>query len=236
MNASERIQAVARHSEPDRVPMHINASQWVVERLMASTNRNNSKELLNHLNIDVYDTRGIDLHSGSAPEYIGPKHDLLRAGKDWGGNIMALWNIKEYQKDSAHGKVLEIEEPPLLEINDVKDLHKFPWPEPDWFSFSGLRADLENWKEFSIMASGGSVFQHASYLTGLDVQLIELLTDPAELEKAQNEFKERTGGGGGGSKWVAPLLSSDFKPPVDLRWPEYITTERGEEWCIPTPD
>jgi aminobenzoyl-glutamate utilization protein B len=22
---------------------------------------------------------------------------------------------------------------------------------------------------------------------------------------------------------------------VDLRWPEYVTTARGEEWWIPTP-
>jgi aminobenzoyl-glutamate utilization protein B len=36
-------------------------------------------------------------------------------------------------------------------------------------------------------------------------------------------------------KWVAPLLPEDFDPPVDLRWPEYITTVRGEEWFLPTP-
>ena len=52
---------------------------------------------------------------------------------------------------------------------------------------------------------------------------------------AQAEFKERTGGGVGGTNWVAPLLPSDFPPPVDLRWPEYVQTPRGEEWWIPTP-
>ena len=65
--------------------------------------------------------------------------------------------------------------------------------------------------------------------------LVDLITDPAELEKARSEFVERTGGGVGGSRWVAPLLPSDFRPPVDLRWPEYIRTQRGEEWWIPTP-
>jgi hypothetical protein len=25
-------------------------------------------------------------------------------------------------------------------------------------------------------------------------------------------------------------------PPIDLRWPEYITTARGEEWWLPTPN
>ena len=65
--------------------------------------------------------------------------------------------------------------------------------------------------------------------------LVDLLTYPDELAKARAEFEERTGGGVGGTKWVAPLLPRDFAPPVDLRWPEYVTTPRGEEWWIPTP-
>ena len=64
---------------------------------------------------------------------------------------------------------------------------------------------------------------------------LDLLTKPEVLKAAQDEFNERTGGGVGGSKWVAPLLPKDFAPPVDLRWPEYVQTVRGEEWWIPTP-
>jgi len=70
----------------------------------------------------------------------------------------------------------------------------------------------------------------------IGASIVELLMQPGELERARDEFKERTGGGIGGSKWIPPLLPRDFKPPVDLRWPEYVTTERGEEWWIPTPD
>ena len=177
MNASERVRAVAEHRIPDRVPMHINASQWVVERLLKHAECSEPKDLLEYLNIDVYDTRGIDLHSGTAPSYVGPDHRILQEGKSWGGNIMALWNIREYQKTSLHGPVLEIEPPPLINLS-IDDMALYPWPEPDWFDFSCLRSDLDKWKEFSIMASGGSVFQHASYLMGLDVQLVELLIDP----------------------------------------------------------
>jgi aminobenzoyl-glutamate utilization protein B len=65
--------------------------------------------------------------------------------------------------------------------------------------------------------------------------LLDLLTEPALLKQAQDEFRERTGGGVGGTKWVAPLLPKDFQPPLDLRWPEYNRTARGEEWWIPTP-
>lgn len=63
----------------------------------------------------------------------------------------------------------------------------------------------------------------------------DLAAKPGALAAAQAEFRERTGGGVGGSHWVAPLLPADFDPPVDLRWPEYVTTARGEEWWMPTP-
>ena len=63
--------------------------------------------------------------------------------------------------------------------------------------------------------------------------LIDLLTDREGLERAQAEFRERTGGGIGGSKWVAPLLPPDFQAPIDYRWPEYVETPRGREWTVP---
>ena len=63
--------------------------------------------------------------------------------------------------------------------------------------------------------------------------IVDLLTDRTGLDRARAEFEERTGGGIGGSKWVAPLLPGDFQAPVHYRWPEYVTTTRGEEWWIP---
>ncbi|MCK4703023.1 amidohydrolase [Candidatus Bathyarchaeota archaeon] len=65
--------------------------------------------------------------------------------------------------------------------------------------------------------------------------IVDLLTHPGELAQAKEEFDERTGGGVGGSRWVAPLLPKDFYPPIDLPWPEYVTTQRGFEWSLTKP-
>lgn len=65
--------------------------------------------------------------------------------------------------------------------------------------------------------------------------ILDLVLDPDALAACQREFEERTGGGVGGDKWVGPLLDKSFIPPIDLPWPEYVTTPRGEEWCLPTP-
>ena len=66
--------------------------------------------------------------------------------------------------------------------------------------------------------------------------LLDLFTKPELLKAAKDEFVERTGGGVGGSQWMAPLLPKDFKVPHQYRWPEYVTTARGEEWTIPYRD
>ena len=61
--------------------------------------------------------------------------------------------------------------------------------------------------------------------------LVDLLSDPAMVAEAWAEFEERTGGGIGGTDWLAPLC--DYDPPIHFPWPEYITTERGQSWWIP---
>ncbi|GIN99016.1 hypothetical protein J6TS1_48860 [Siminovitchia terrae] len=38
-----------------------------------------------------------------------------------------------------------------------------------------------------------------------------------------------------GENWISPLC--DYNPPIDFRWPEYVTTPRGDkEWVIPSTD
>jgi aminobenzoyl-glutamate utilization protein B len=65
--------------------------------------------------------------------------------------------------------------------------------------------------------------------------VVDLASEPSILAAARDEFTERTGGGVGGDRWVAPLLPRDFVPPVDLPWPEYVETPRGRDWCLPRP-
>jgi aminobenzoyl-glutamate utilization protein B len=62
---------------------------------------------------------------------------------------------------------------------------------------------------------------------------IRLIEDETVRKAAKAEFIERTGGGVGGSKWIPPLC--DYTPPIDFRWPEYVTTARGRDWWIPKP-
>jgi len=60
--------------------------------------------------------------------------------------------------------------------------------------------------------------------------LLELLTRPDAVAAARAEFTDRTSG----QRFIAPLLPRDFVPPLDYPWPEYVTTARGADWCIPS--
>ena len=115
---------------------------------------------------------------------------------------------------------------PSVRLWTAKAMLKTPRPGfvyPFWSSYAmaGIRSTIDP----SIFTAGKTI----------GATIVELLTNKDELARAKAEFNERTGGGIGGSKWVAPLLPKNFHPPVDMRWPEYVTTPRGEEWWIPTP-
>jgi aminobenzoyl-glutamate utilization protein B len=59
--------------------------------------------------------------------------------------------------------------------------------------------------------------------------LLDLLMRPAALAEARREFQERLER----EPHREPLLSRDHEPPLNLPWPEYVTTARGTEWVNP---
>ncbi len=60
---------------------------------------------------------------------------------------------------------------------------------------------------------------------------LRLLSDEELRQEAWDEFEQRTGGGVGGSNWIAPLC--DYDAPLDFSWPEYVETVRGRGWHLP---
>ncbi len=186
MTPKQRIQKAVCHTEPDKVPAHINATKWVVAKLKSALKITSDKQLLEALHIDVYDMRGIDLHSGVAPKYIGPRNDFFPS--DWGGAINSFWSIHEFENQTSAGWNYEMESPQLSSALSIKDLEAYPWPENDWFDYSNIRNELEEWKDFSIMATGASVFQHATYLRGMDTLMMDMMTDPEMANFVLDKF------------------------------------------------
>lgn len=176
MTPKERIISTVSHNEPDKVPAHINATKWVVQKLKDKLGVTTDKELLKALHIDVYDMRGIDLNSGTAPLYTGPESEFFPS--TWAGGIASLWRLKEFENFTQAGWNMEMQVPPLAGALSIEECENYLWPQNDWFDYSDLRERLSEWSEFSIMASGGSVFQHATYVRGMDTLMMDMMMDP----------------------------------------------------------
>jgi len=176
MTSKERVLKALNHKEPDKVPAHMNATKWVVKKLKNTLQVQSDKDLLEALHIDVYDMRGIDLHTGIVPRYAGPENEFFP--ENWGGSICSFWRIKEFENKTIAGWTLDMEPPPLSSVTEINECKKFKWPSCEWFDFSALSKQLEKWYDFSIMATGGSVFQHITYLRGMDKLMIDMATNP----------------------------------------------------------
>ena len=173
LTSKERVRKAMNHVEPDRVPTHLNATRWVIDALKDTLQVTTDRELLNALHIDIFDMRGIDIHGGVMPKYIGP--DSIGIPKDWSGNIVQLWGIEEILMETAAGRTFVQAEYPLRKATAKAELEQYPWPDPDWFDYSELRSELEAWSDFTILCSGCSVFQHPTYLRSMDIFMMDMV-------------------------------------------------------------
>jgi aminobenzoyl-glutamate utilization protein B len=90
-------------------------------------------------------------------------------------------------------------------------------------------ARLPSWTSYALCGMK-SVIDKSIHTAGKAISgtMLDLIVDPAKLKACQNEYKIRTN-----EYMEKPLLSPDLPPPIDLPWPEYVTTYRGTEWHIP---
>ena len=91
---------------------------------------------------------------------------------------------------------------------------------------------------YNAMGGRPEIVDPGMFLAGKTIAgtVLDLLTVPRGAgEGARRSSTSAPAAESAASTWVAPLLPRDFQPPIDLRWPEYVTTERGEEWWLPTP-
>jgi len=169
VNAKERVMTAVRLGVPDRVPIDLHGNPWVLERLRGDLGTPTHRELLRALHCDVVDLRGtVD------PVYRGPV-PFSRTLPD--GARESFWGWRQRTVEAACGPEEMYVDFPLSGA-DLEALERHPWPDPDWFDFDGFAERLDPLGEFAVMASGVSVWQHPSFLRGLDQLLVDMAIDP----------------------------------------------------------
>ncbi len=169
MNSKERVLKAINFEKIDRLPRDFHACDVVLERLYKKTQTNSYKDLLTYLKSDIVDIRGV-----VDPRWVAdfPKFDEKNG-------VTTTWlGFQMKEQDTVFGKVSEHCGYQLADATDVSELESFRWPSVDWFDFSNMKKDLEEYKDFAIMASGASVFQHPTLVRSIDNLLCDMVTDP----------------------------------------------------------
>lgn len=179
MNSRQRVQTTLRHQQPDRVPMMVSASRWVIDDLKQHVGVATDRQLHEALHLDVFDMRGFDYKGAVGPRFIGPAEVCIADA--WRGNLFDLFGYQEQITENEYGKSYSMGEP-VFSVEDyptIEALETFRWPQAEWFDYSTLRPQLEAWAdEYAIACTGCSVFQHPSLFRGIEQLLYELVAEP----------------------------------------------------------
>jgi len=90
---------------------------------------------------------------------------------------------------------------------------------------------LPGWSHVALGGMKGPI-DRTIYVAGKAIggTMLDLFTEPGKLKECKDEWRERIS-----KEYERPQLDPGWDPPIDLPWPEYVVTERGYDWHIPTP-
>ncbi len=181
-NSRERVLTTINHVKPDRIPLDFSANPATLARLNRDLGTSTHRDLLERLHVDIVDLRGV-----VDPIYCGPipKERMLSNGVTenyWG------WRTKDMQ--TSTGIETCFCDFQLGECDTVEQLAAHQWPKVDWFDFSDFATRLDAWHGFAIMATGASIWQHPTFLRGLDQLLMDLLDDTEMAEFLLDQFTD----------------------------------------------
>lgn len=182
MDSKERVLTAVNLAQPDRVPMDFHANPWVLDRLHKELGTATHYDLLKHLRSDIVDIRGfID------PEFCGP----IPLVRDLGDGVReSIWGWRQKLMETTTGWEDSYVEYVLAGATSIDELEQHPWPSPDWFDFTDFAAQLEPWQDFAVMASGASVFQHATFLRGIENLLMDMAANPELAHWLMDKFTD----------------------------------------------
>ncbi|MGD8113876.1 MAG: uroporphyrinogen decarboxylase family protein [Sphaerochaetaceae bacterium] len=178
----ERVLAAIHRDVPDRVPLDFSANAGVQEMLYRKLPVSDYYEMLCYFHSDIFDMRGV-----IDPQYNGSKPFKTRHPD---GIFENYWGMKTRIMNTATGPEESYCEFPLADFTDIEQFERYSWPCVDDFDFSTISSRLKRWKEFAIMASGVSIFQHPTFLRGLDNLLVDFLINPEIADYIMDKFTD----------------------------------------------
>ncbi len=180
MDSKERVWTAIRRAKPDRLPLDFQANPWVLERLHRDLGTTSHRQLLEGLHCDIVDLRGV-----VETRYVGP----IPASRELGNGIREnFWGWRQKIIQSATGPEDCFVQFVLAKATSIEDYQRHRWPQADWFDFSHYAEALPDWNGMALLASGASVFQHATFLRGIDALLMDMAVQPEMAHWLMDRF------------------------------------------------
>ena len=187
----DRVNQAIAFQKPDRTPRDFAAVPEVWAKLAAHFGTPDRHQILKRLGVDC---RIVSYDSFCQPPTVEPATVDLQASRErsstgamWrriepDGSNRDIWGAHRARLADAFGELDQLVSFPLASAQNLDDLRHHPWPQPDWWDFTGLRGAIEALNDdaaYNIRYRVGSVFETAWSLYGLDRFLLDLAANPA---------------------------------------------------------
>lgn len=187
MNAKERVIKCINHCEPDRVPWDYWAALEVTERLLKHFRFKDKEQLLRYFDVDLRYVPG--------PSYIGQE---FRTYDD--GTVEDLWGVRRgamtVERNAYKWTYKHVVVSPLEPMETVKEIENYiHWPSPDWWDYSKVESDCEQYANFAVVNAGDRLdrtaqFKPMMYLRGMEQAYVDLINNPKISSAIIEHIKE----------------------------------------------
>jgi uroporphyrinogen decarboxylase len=161
MTPRERWLAVLTRQVPDRVPMDYWATTEMSEKLVGALGCEDLDEALARLHVDRPLTVG--------GTYAGP---AIPEGYD-------VYGLRYREVDYGPGTYAECINAPLAEYQTVEEIERhYAWPDPDWWDYSDIPAEVEGNEDRPIRGGGSEPFLLYKKLRGDAQAFMDLVLHP----------------------------------------------------------
>jgi uroporphyrinogen decarboxylase len=179
MTPRQRWQALLKGEKADRIPCDYWATGEVTRRLLADLGLHSEAELWRALEIDKC-------------IFLAPKHPAAREDTWHIPSLYSIWHIPSVLVPYMDGLGVYEEpvDPPLASITSAAELEHFPWPRPEDWDYSGLRAQCLAWKDYPILGASYEPFFLYCRLRGMEKSLEDLLLNPEIVDAMMERIYE----------------------------------------------
>lgn len=171
MTPRERWQSVLERRKPDRVPMDYWGTDEANAKLMQHLGCSNMREVFRRLHIDA----PIAVYG----RYVGPAPS---EGEDvWGARYRSVrYETGVYSECISH---------PLAGFETVEEIDAaYTWPNADWWDYSHIPAQVQEWEEYPIKGGGSEPFLMYCQLRGLERAMMDLIEKPEMVHYCRDKL------------------------------------------------